>query len=546
MNFLPFIDSLSTPLQTRTDVLIVGGGLGGVAAALAVTEAGYTAILTESTDWLGGQMTSQMVPPDEHPWIEQFGRTRRYAELRSRVREHYRRNFPLNHEARSNPNLNPGNGTVSKLCHLPAVSAAVMEEMLAPAIARGRLQIFFHCSPRGVDHQNGEIRTVHFFNRQTSKNFSLSAPYVLDATELGDLLPLANMEYVTGAESRQDTGELHAVDGPAQPDNVQAITWCFPMAYDRSCNSPREEYQIPQPRDYAFWKNHEPQLSPPWSGKLLSLLYSNPKTRQPTEFPIFPDPSNPAKWNLWNYRKILTHTVFDNPDSWHEVTLVNWPQNDYMLGNLIDASEEQQQTYLEQSRQLSLSFAWWLQNEAPRPDGGQGYPGLYLRPDLTGTVDGLAKAPYIRESRRIRGLCTVTENDIGTEARGNQWPDPVPDSVGVGSYRMDLHPSTNGMNYIDIGCYSFQIPLGTLIPRTESNLIAAGKNISTTHITNGCYRLHPVEWNIGEAAGALAAYCLKHAKHPSQVRQNPTLLADYQNSLIKQGVELQWPAICPR
>ncbi|MGG2474547.1 FAD-dependent oxidoreductase, partial [Rhizobium sp. BR5] len=34
------------------------------------------------------------------------------------------------------------------------------------------------------------------------------------------------------------------------------------------------------------------------------------------------------------------------------------------------------------------------------------------------------------------------------------------------------------------------------------------KNIGTTHITNGCYRLHPVEWNIGEVAGMLAAYCL--------------------------------------
>ena len=60
--------------------------------------------------------------------------------------------------------------------------------------------------------------------------------------------------------------------------------------------------------------------------------------------------------------------------------------------------------YLDEARQLSLSLFHWLQTEAPRPDGGTGYPGLYLRPDVTGTDDGLAKSPYVRESRRIRDL----------------------------------------------------------------------------------------------------------------------------------------------
>lgn len=39
------------------------------------------------------------------------------------------------------------------------------------------------------------------------------------------------------------------------------------------------------------------------------------------------------------------------------------------------------------------------------------------------------------------------------------------------------------------------------------NLLPGAKNLGTTHITNGCHRLHPVEWNVGEAAGALAAFC---------------------------------------
>src|SRR5206468_9538617 len=65
-----------------------------------------------------------------------------------------------------------------------------------------------------------------------------------------------------------------------------------------------------------------------------------------------------------------------------------------------------------------------------------------------------------------------------------------------------LHPSSGGDNYIDVSSLPFQIPLGSLIPKRVENLLPACKNLGTTHITNGCYRLHPVEWNIGESAGA--------------------------------------------
>ncbi|SEJ03291.1 hypothetical protein SAMN04487995_3132 [Dyadobacter koreensis] len=45
------------------------------------------------------------------------------------------------------------------------------------------------------------------------------------------------------------------------------------------------------------------------------------------------------------------------------------------------------------SLQLSLSLLYWLQAEAPRPDGGKGWPGIRLRKDMMGTEDGLAKYP---------------------------------------------------------------------------------------------------------------------------------------------------------
>jgi hypothetical protein len=110
-------------------------------------------------------------------------------------------------------------------------------------------------------------------------------------------------------------------------------------------------------------------------------------------------------------------------------------------------------------------------------------------------------------------------------------------------YRIDLHPSTGGDNYIDIGASPFQIPVGALIPRRLRNLIAAGKDIGTTHITNGCYRLHPVEWNIGEVAGLLAAYCLETGKEPSQIRSGGSELQAFQRLLVGHGIELDWPEV---
>ncbi|HUO30672.1 MAG TPA: FAD-dependent oxidoreductase, partial [Bryobacteraceae bacterium] len=179
--------------------------------------------------------------------------------------------------------------------------------------------------------------------------------------------------------------------------------------------------------------------------------------------------------------------------------------------------------------------------------------GLRLRQDIVDTEDGMAKAAYIRESRRVLAEFTVREEHVGAEMRmkvtGKSGPDlqaaNFPDSVGVGCYRIDLHPSAGGTNYIDVGSLPFQIPLGALIPRRIENLLPACKNIGTTHITNGCYRLHPVEWNIGEAAGALAAYAAANKQSPRAVRNTARLLADFTATLRAQGLELEWPRIHP-
>jgi hypothetical protein len=525
---------------TAPGVAILGGGLGGCAAALSALKRGQRVVMTEETAWIGGQVTSQAVPPDENAWVETVGATALYQDYRRRVRDFYRRNYPLTEAAKANPLLNPGNGWVSGICHEPRVSLAVLHEILAPYTANGQLTLLLRHKPVAADTGGDRVTGVIVRDLDTGQEIQLEAAYFLDVTETGEVLPLAGVEYVTGAESQAETGEQHAAT-VAQPAKMQAMTWCFMMDYTSGV-----DHTIEKPREYDFWRDYVPNIDPPWCGPLLSLRTLHPHTMQAREMHFDPTDFD-TEWGWWKYRRILDARNFEPGFLDYGVCLVNWPQNDYLLGNPFECSDEEARNHLERARQLSLSLFYWLQTEAPRPDGGMGWAGLRLRGDLTGTTDGLAMSPYIRESRRIRSEFTVTEDHVGQEARSNKTgggpvaAESFHDTVGIGHYRIDLHPSTGGDNYIDIPALPFQIPLGALIPRRVENLLAACKNLGTTHITNGCYRLHPVEWNIGEAAGALAAYCIERSLVPRQVRNDAKHLAGFQRSLESQGVRLSWP-----
>ncbi|MBK9389727.1 MAG: FAD-dependent oxidoreductase [Bacteroidetes bacterium] len=529
--------------SVAADVVIAGGGLGGCAAAMAALRNNLKVILTEETDWLGGQLSQQGVPPDEHQWIETHGGTRLYREFRNKIREYYFRNYPLTETARANKNLNPGDGSVSRLCHEPRVAVAVLNELLAPYISSGQLVLLTNYKASSADSDRNKVRSLTVTNLLTGDKLNLDAGWFIDATELGDLLPLTGTEFVTGTESKKDTGELHAPE-KGDPENNQSFTVCFAMDYIEG-----EDHTIEKPLEYDFWKNHIPPLTPPWSGKLLELRYSTPSTLVPKELGFHPLGADTSPLlNLWNYRRIISKNNFIPGTYRSDISVVNWPQNDYMLGNIISGNQEDFNKHFSRAKQLSLSLLYWLQTEAPGPDKGYGWKGLRLRKDIMGTNDGLAKYPYIRESRRIKPLFRILEEHVGKENRSivtgekeNIKSARFYDSVGTGYYHIDLHPSCGGNNYIDFPSLPFQIPLGALIPQRVENLIPANKNIGTTHITNGCYRLHPVEWNIGESAGALIAFSSDRKVTPATIRENRKLLEEFQMMIRSQGIETEWP-----
>lgn len=532
--------------EISAEVLVVGGGLGGVAAALAAARNGRQVVMTEVTDWLGGQLTSQGVPPDEHPWIEQFGCTAAYRSLRDGIRAYYRRWYPLTEAARADRRLNPGAALVSKLCSEPRVGVAVIEAMLAPHRSSGRLAVRHYQRPVAAESDGDRVSSVTFEDVRTGDRTVARAIFVIDATETGELLPLTGTEYVTGFESRADTGEPSAPDS-AQPLNMQAASVCFAIEHREG-----EDHTVGKPDRYDFWRSYQP---PYWPGPQLGWIAPHPHTLEPHHHDFAPNPDvdpqavvadqskNPGSTNLWMFRRIAARLNFMPDAVPSDIVLVNWPMIDYLEGPLYEVPDDEAERHLEGARELSRSMLFWMQTEAPRPDGGTGFPGLRLRPDVMGTDDGLAKAPYHRESRRIRARYTVVEQDLSLRLRGDDGAVRYRDSVGVGMYRIDLHPSTGGDNYIDVASCPYELPLGALVPERMRNLLPACKNIGTTHITNGAYRLHPTEWNVGEVAGLLASHCLAEATEPAAIYEDPERLTRFQDLCDDDGIERAWPVV---
>lgn len=496
----------------------MGGGLAGLAAAAAAVRAGAQVTLVEASQQPGGQITRQLVAPlDEHPLIESVGAPASYRWFRDRVREHYRRRAPA--DAPREVWTNPGNGWVSRLCFEPRVGAAVLDELLERMQATGRLEVLLGSEVQAV-RCDGRVR--HLDVTTPDGRVRLHPEVVVDATELGDLLRLADAPWVTGAEARSQTGESLAPQQPA-PGRTQAITVCAVLRRDTAPGP-----VVARPAGYLRMRDTQP-----------FTLEVPDAEGNPRRFGMYSShPGGPPPF--WAYRRLRDAERVGGA----ELALINWPGNDYVGADLVTADDRAQ--VVAAARELTLGFVHWLQTEAPRDEGGRGHPELQLDAAAALTPDGLAAEPYVREARRLRARTIVTAEDLLAADDGRARATSFPDSGGVGWYPLDVHAAVGEPDSRNDPTRPFQVPLSALVADTPDNLIAAGKTIGTTHLSNGAYRVHPVEWASGEAAGVLAAIAVTTARLPTTVVADPSLRLRVQRRLLAGGAELAWAVDVPR
>ena len=291
-----------------------------------------------------------------------------------------------------------------------------------------------------------------------ARDVVLHAPYILDATEFGELLDLASVEHVIGSESRDETGEPHAPAGPSQPLDQQAITWCFALDY-----RPGEDHTIERPEDYDFWRDYAADF---WPGPQLSWTDWHPETLEKRYRPIFDGPMERPHGGrpLALPADPVQRSLPARGASASDITLVNWPQIDYWLGPVVGVGEEERAASSARRPGSSrLSLLYWMQTEAPRLDGGTGYPELRLRPDVRrhrgrpgqdvlhprgAPHPGRVHRPRAARRRRSAACRRVGAEPFRGQRRHRQLPDrSAPEHRRCG-------------NYVDVSSYPFQIPLG--------------------------------------------------------------------------------------
>jgi hypothetical protein len=511
----------SGEVEIACDLLVAGAGLGGCAASLFAAQMGHRVCVIEETGWPGGQISVQGNPAfDEHQYIETFGGTRSYYRLRDGIREYYRAQYTLAAAAAGARELNPGNAWVSRLSFEPRAGVAVLEAMMSQFHESGDLQLFYHTKAVAAEVYDGRVASVLTRQLETGMFVRFRAKFVLDATDLGDLLVFTATAYRVGQESRAETGEPSA---PPDADRGCVQNFTFPVAVDYR---PGENHTIPKPEGYE--RNRDTQ---PYTLNYRPWIPGDPPYRV---FEKAPQTGGP----FWTYRRALDAKNFTDSRVDADISILNWTGNDFRGGPVVDRLPPEPEARYREARLLTLGFLYWLQTEAPRDDGGAGYPGMRPRPDVMGSPDGVSQMPYVREGRRMRALYTIVEQDVAAASHPASRAARFDDAVGIGFYPIDLHGC--GQRTIDIVTKPFQIPLGALVPQRTTNLLPAAKNIGTTHLTNGAYRLHPVEWAIGEASGAAASLCLREEISPQRLAARAELVRRLQLSLLDQGVPAYW------
>ncbi|MDJ0678643.1 MAG: FAD-dependent oxidoreductase [Xenococcaceae cyanobacterium MO_167.B52] len=463
-----------------TDVLVVGGSVGGVAAAIQASRRGVKTILATEFKWLGGMLTSAGVCAPDGNELRSWHTGLWGAYLR---------------ELQARQIVGLDNGWVSLFTYHPHCGAAIFADWVKQLPNLLWLQGYQPFSViKNEDHvtevvfsQHGE-RSSWSKNIPYSQNLQIKAKITIDATELGDLLALAEASYRWGWETSTEFDE---------PSLVIAD------------------------RDYPKLKETYPIQAPTW----VFLLQDNLGESSCLPIPASLHKLFKGAWEKHGAEKFLSYgKLTDN------LYMINWPiaGNDYGVGlERIIASESSRKEFLTEAYNHSYSFAAYIQSELGK--------SCSLAEDIFPHQDSslnsaFAFHPYYRESRRVIGKTTITEKDILPRANGCAATLPVNEegvvnAIAVGNYPNDHHYP--GINFplqpksIKWGGRwtgtPFTIPYDAIIPESLDGLVVAEKSISVSHIANGSTRLQPVVMNIGQAAGMAAALCVEFNCQPREL-----------------------------
>ena len=452
ISLLSFNACQNNMMVLNTDLLVIGGGASGTMAGIQASRMGVNTIITEETDWLGGMLTSAGVSAIDGDHNLPSGL---WGEFRSKLYAHY-----------GGPE-EVSTGWVSNTLFEPHVGAEILLNM---AKSEKKLNLFFHYRFLRVIKKNNTVTGAYFENLEDHATIKIQSKITIDATELGDVLANAGCAYNVGMEYNELNGESYP--GESSKNTIQDLTYVAIL------------------KDYG-----------PGSDKTIQ----KPDHYDPGDYQCCcREACTSDSFKLIECAKMLTYGQLPN----HKY-MINWPNhgNDYYV-NLIEMTPQQRETAIQPAKDYTLGFVYYIQTVL-------GYKNLGLADDEFDSKDLLPYIPYHRESTRLQGMVRFTINDMISPYDNSAQP-LYKTAIAVGDYPIDHHhdmnPNAPEVHFPPIP--SFGVPIGCLVPRKINGLIVAEKSISVSHIANGATRLQPVVMQLGQAAGALAAECLKKEIEP--------------------------------
>ncbi|MCX6264297.1 MAG: FAD-dependent oxidoreductase [Bacteroidetes bacterium] len=458
----------------RTEILVVGGGVGGTAAGIQAARLGRQVIITEATTWLGGMLTAAGVSAVDGNHSLPSGL---WAEFRNALYTKYGGEKKVS------------TGWVSNTLFEPHIGDSIFKSMAARL---PNLKVLFRHQPIAAMVEGENMKGAVLRNLQNNRTVYIFAQQVIDATELGDLLEMAKLPYDIGMEANRLTGENIPV--AETNDIIQDLTYV------------------------AILKTY---------GAAADCTIAKPVGYNPAEFDgsctnYYKDLSRKAPGV--DAKKMLDYGKLPN-----NKYMLNWPifGNDTYL-NVIQLSDSMRQVELSKARQTTLRFVYFIQHEL-------GFKNLGLTDDEFPTEDKLALIPYHREGRRVKGIVRFKIQHIANPY--NNGEPLYRTGISVGDYPVDHHHKKNPLAPQHLDFYpvpSFTIPLGALLPANMEGLIVAEKAISVSNLANGTTRLQPCVLLTGQAAGTLAALSVQQGK----ANAADVAVRLVQASLLQQGAYL--------
>ncbi len=450
-------------IRLKTDVLVIGGTGSGTAAGIAAAREGVSALIVEPTPMLGGMFTAQGVGASDGNHNLHSGI---WNEFRGHLRSHYGGAEAVH------------TGWVSATLFEPHVGDSLLKAMVA---AEPRLDVRYGYRLTDVTRRGDKVTGAGFVDAD-GNCLRVAAKIVIDATDLGEALPLSGTAYRVGMDARADTGEV--------------------LAPEHAIN------KVQDPTIVAILKDF---------GEGADMTIDRPAGYDPAEFDgccgAHEDRTGMTPQRMLDYGRM--------PGGKY---MINWPGsgNDIEL-NVVELPYEERIATLEAARHKTLRFVYYIQTEL-------GFRNLGIADDEFNTPDGLAYLPYHREGRRLDGVVRLTLDDVA-----DRYNRPAPlyrTGISVGDYPVDHHhtnwPAETG-RIVFPPIPSFSVPLGALIPAETRNLIVADKAISVSNLINGSTRLQPVVMLTGQAAGTLAALSVQCGCTPGDVT-----VRDLQRALLAQ------------